>query len=203
MSALLGARASWYLMRGSGFVTLALLTLTLCLGIANVSRWQRGRWTRAVVALVHRNASLLAVVFLAIHVVTAVSDKYVSISPLATIVPGVSGYDPLWIGFAAVSVDVTLALIVTSLLRGRLGRRAWRAVHWLAYLAWPTALVHAIGSGSGRGIDTGHLWSTAIYVATGAAIAVALAVRIRTRRRPDQRRPVRRPAATVVATSAA
>jgi DMSO/TMAO reductase YedYZ heme-binding membrane subunit len=180
----LGVKASWYLMRGSGFVALGMLTLTMCLGIANVTRWQRGRWTRAVVALVHRNASLLAVVFLAIHVITAVTDNYVSISPLAALVPGLSGYDPLWIGMAAVAVDITLALIVTSLLRARLGRRAWRAVHWLSYLAWPTALVHAIGAGSGRGVDSGHVWSTAIYITTVGAMAIALAARIRTRRRP-------------------
>jgi DMSO/TMAO reductase YedYZ heme-binding membrane subunit len=193
VSALLGAKASWYLMRGSGFVALCLLTVTLCLGIANVARWQRWRWMRPIIALVHRNASLLAVAFLAIHVITAISDKYVSISPLATIIPGLSGYDPLWIGLAAVAVDVTLAVIVTSLLRGRLGRRTWRTVHWLAYLAWPAAFVHAIGAGSGRGVDSGHLWSTVIYVVAGATVAVALAVRVRNRRRLAAPRTARTP----------
>lgn len=191
MSALLGARAAWYLMRGSGFVAFGLLTLTMALGIANVTRWQRGAWTRAVVALVHRNASLLAVAFLGVHVITAVTDKYVSISPLATVIPGLSGYDPLWIGLAAVAVDATLAVIVTSLLRARLGRRTWRAVHWLAYLSWPAAFVHAIGAGSGRGVDSGHLWSTVIYVAAGAGMAVALAMRVQARKRPVRPSPAR------------
>ncbi len=68
MNALLGAKAAWYLMRASGFVAFGLLTITLALGVANLARWERGRWTRAVAALVHRNASLLAVVFLAIHI---------------------------------------------------------------------------------------------------------------------------------------
>ncbi len=75
MSALLGAKAAWYLMRASGFVAFGLLTITLALGVANAARWERGRWTRAVAALVHRNASLLAVVFLAVHIATAVSDN--------------------------------------------------------------------------------------------------------------------------------
>ena len=30
----------------------------------------------------------------------------------------------------------------------RLGLRTWRAVHWLAYLCWPVALVHGLGTGS-------------------------------------------------------
>jgi methionine sulfoxide reductase heme-binding subunit len=181
MSALLGAKAAWYLMRASGFVAFGLLTLTLALGVANVARWERGRWTRAVAALVHRNASLLAVVFLVIHIATAVTDEYVSIPALSAVIPGISGYDPLWVGLGAVSVDVMVALVLTSLLRDRLGRRTWRAVHWLAYLAWPLALAHSIGAGSGKGVDTGRLWTAAIYVSAGVVMAAAVAVRLAVR----------------------
>ena len=181
MSALLGAKAAWYLMRASGFVAFGLLTLTLALGVANLARWERRRWTRAVAALVHRNASLLAVVFLAIHVATAVSDKYVSIPVVAAVIPGLSGYDPLWVGIGALSLDIMAALIVTSLVRDRLSRRTWKAVHWFAYLAWPTALVHSIGAGAGNGVDTGHVWSTAIYACAGLVMALALALRLAVR----------------------
>lgn len=189
MNALLGAKAAWYLMRASGFVAFGLLTLTLALGVANQARWERGRWTRAVAALVHRNASLLAVVFLAVHIATAVSDKYVSIPALSTIIPGISGYDPFWVGLGAVSVDVMVALVVTSVLRDRLGRRTWRAVHWSAYLAWPAALAHSIGAGSGDGVDTGHLWSIAIYAIAGVAVAAAVGVRIAVRAGTRSRAP--------------
>lgn len=189
MSALLGAKAAWYLMRASGFVAFGLLTLTLALGVANLARWERGRWTRAVAALVHRNASLLAVVFLAIHVATAVSDKYVGIPVLAAVIPGLSGYDPLWVGIGALSLDVMAALIVTSLVRDRLGRRTWKAVHWIAYLAWPTALVHSVGAGAGNGVDTGHVSSTAIYVFAGLVVALAVALRLAVRAGVVRRAP--------------
>ena len=189
MNALLGAKAVWYLMRASGFVAFGLLTLTLALGVANLAHLERGPWTRAVAALVHRNAALLAAVFLAIHVATAVSDKYVSIPLLATVIPGLSGYDPLWVGIGALSVDVMAAVTITSVLRHRLGRRTWKAVHWLAYLAWPTALVHSIGAGTGNGVDTGHQWSTAIYGLAGLLVALALAVRLALRVGVLQRAP--------------
>jgi predicted ferric reductase len=165
-------------MRASGFVAFGLLTFTLALGVANLARWERGRWTRAVAALVHRNASLLAVVFLAIHIATAVSDKYVSIPLLAAVIPGLSGYDPLWVGTGALSLDIMAALVVTSLVRDRLSRRSWKAVHWFAYLAWPTALVHSVGAGTGNGVDTGHVWSTAIYLSAGFVVILALALRL-------------------------
>ena len=189
MSALFGTKAAWYLMRGSGFVAFALLTLTVCVGIANLNRWQRGGWTRAATAFVHRNVSLLAVVFLGIHIATAVSDKYVSIPLSSIFVPGTSGYDPLWIGLGALSVDVMVAVVVTSLVRARLGRRIWRAVHWLAYVSWPTAFIHSVGSGSGNGVDTGHLWSIVIYVVTGLAFLAAVVARLRLRSRPPTPEP--------------
>ena len=67
----------WFITRGSGLVTLILLTLTVALGVANVQRLQSGRVPRFVITAVHRNASLLALVFLAIHIVTVVLDGYV------------------------------------------------------------------------------------------------------------------------------
>ncbi len=79
----------------------------------------------AVTAL-HRNASLLAVVLLTIHVVTAAVDPFVSISWLAALVPFTSHYEPVWMGLGTLSLDIMLAVVVTSLLRDRIGQRTWR-----------------------------------------------------------------------------
>lgn len=184
MIALLSTNSDWYLMRASGFVALGLLTIALCLGITNLARVSVGPWTRTLSALVHRNVSLLALVFLVIHVLTAISDRYVQIPALSIFVPGLSGYDHLWIGLGAISVDLMIAVVATSLLRGRLPRRAWQFVHWTAYLMWPSALIHSIFSGTGNGQDTGTEWSTAIYVGCGLLFAVAVTARLRLRRQP-------------------
>ncbi|HET9689777.1 MAG TPA: ferric reductase-like transmembrane domain-containing protein [Acidimicrobiales bacterium] len=201
----MSTNADWYLMRSSGFVALGLLTVTLALGVANLARVGRRPATRAVATLVHRNASLLAVVFLVVHVLTAISDRYVSVPALAIVVPGLSGYDPFWIGLGAVAVDLIVAVVVTSLLRGRLRYRSWQLVHWAAYLAWPTALAHGIGSGTGGGADTGAGWSTLAYavVAVIAVAAVVARLRLQPEPTPLPRRPrapySRRPVSAAVA----
>ena len=194
MSSLIGTTADWYLMRASGFVALVLLTVTVCLGVANLARLVKKPAVHTVATLVHRNASLLSVVFVALHVVTALSDRYVKVPVLSTFVPGMAGYDPLWIGIGAVSVDLLIAVMVTSLLRARLRYRSWRLVHWLAYLSWPTALIHSIGSGTGTGVDTGTAWSTAIYAGCSFLFLAAVVCRL-TRRRPPTPPlgPARRP----------
>ena len=127
-----GPSAFWYLTRGTGTISLILLTLGVALGVANVRRLHTVDVPRFVVDAVHRNASLLAVAFVIVHVATSLLDGYAPISLLDVIVPFNSAYRPLWLGFGAVAFDLLIAVAVTSMLRRRLGLRAWRATHWAA-----------------------------------------------------------------------
>jgi methionine sulfoxide reductase heme-binding subunit len=164
----------WYLMRGTGFVTLLLFTLTVVGGIVNVKRYARPGWPRLVTALLHRNVALLSVVFLAIHILTAELDSYVKIGWLAAVVPFTSGWKPMWVGLGALAVDCLLAIVVTSLIRSRLSHRLWRAVHWLAYVSWPLAVAHGFGSGT----DSATAWARAIYVLSIGVVALAVGWRL-------------------------
>src|SRR5205807_1844994 len=121
------------LMRASGVVSLLLLTGVVALGIATTNRWRAGRLARFVTLTLHRDVSLLAVVFVAIHVLTAIIDPYASVSLLSAVVPFTAGAGALWVGLGAVSLDLVLALIVSSLLRRHLSQRVWRGLHWAAY----------------------------------------------------------------------
>jgi DMSO/TMAO reductase YedYZ heme-binding membrane subunit len=123
----------------------------------------------------HRRISILAVVFLGIHVVTSVLDTYVDISWAAIVVPFTSRYSGFWVGVGAVALDLMLAVFVTSLLRSRMRPGTWRAVHWLAYLSWPVALAHTFGMGT----DSRERWVVALGVACVLAVAAALVWRLR------------------------
>jgi sulfoxide reductase heme-binding subunit YedZ len=165
----------WYLMRASGLVALVLLTLTMVAGVVNVRRFATASWPRAVMALLHRNVALLAVVFLAVHVVTAALDTYVAVGWLAAVLPFTSQWDRLWVGLGTASVDTMIALVVTSLIRARLSYRTWRAVHWLAYASWPLAMIHGFAAGT----DSGTGWARAVYVGAMAAVLAAVVWRLR------------------------
>jgi sulfoxide reductase heme-binding subunit YedZ len=140
------ATALWYASRATGVVTLVLLTAVLVLGMLVNRQGRLPGLPRFAVTGLHRNISLLSVVFLVIHVVSAIADPYVTIGLAATVIPFTSPYEPLWLGLGAISLDLIAALILTSLARARMGRRTWRAIHWLAYAAWPLAIGHSIGS---------------------------------------------------------
>jgi predicted ferric reductase len=178
--------ALWYLSRSTGVVLLALLSLTAILGIVVHSRGRVPGLPSFAVTALHRNASLLALVLLALHVATAVMDSFVSIGWLAVIVPFTSHYEPVWIGLGALSLDLVVAMIATSLVRDRIGRRTWRAVHLTAYAAFPLAVIHSIGAASD--LQSGAL--LAYTVLCLAAVAVAAGWRLIDARRttaPRQR----------------
>jgi len=169
VSGLATAGPVWYLMRSSGIVALILLTAVMALGIATTNRWRPGRLPRFVTLDLHRNASLLSVAFLALHIATSVIDPDAAVSLVAVLVPLTSSRYPLWLGLGALSLDLLLAVIVTSLLRHRLSPRLWRNVHWFAYAAWPFALLHGIGMGS----DRARPWFLGINIACVAVVAAA------------------------------
>ena len=164
----------WFATRGAGIVSLLLFTAVVVLGVMTSVRWQARQWPRFLTAEVHRSIALLSVVFLAIHIVTAVVDPYASLGWISAIVPFASSYRPLWLGLGVVSVDLLAAVIVTSLLRVRVGRRAWRAVHWTAYASWPLALAHGIGTGS----DASAAWMIGIDAACIFAVVTAVTWRL-------------------------
>jgi predicted ferric reductase len=164
----------WYATRATGLVAFILLTLSVVLGVLTVVRFSSPRWPRFLTVGLHRNVSLLTVVFLALHVLTTIADTYTSISVGDALVPFASDYRTVWLGLGVVASDLFIALIVTSLTRLHLGYRSWRAIHWLAYASWPFALIHALGTGT----DPASAWMTALALACVAAVVGSVGWRL-------------------------
>ena len=169
-----GPSIYWYLTRGSGVVALVLLTASIVLGIVTTIRWSSSGLPRFAVAGLHRTLTLLAIVFVAVHVVTTVVDGFAPIGWKDAFIPFLSPYRPVWLGLGAVAFDLLLALVITSLLRARIGYRVWRATHWLAYASWPVALMHSLGTGSDARVG----WLQAIAIGSVFAVGTALVVRL-------------------------
>jgi predicted ferric reductase len=166
MNGITSSTALWYASRATGVVSLLLLSAVMILGILVNRQGRLPGLPRFGAASLHRSVALLSVLFVAVHVSTAIADPFVTISIAAAVVPFASAYKPLWLGLGAVSVDLITVLIITSLARARIGRRTWRGVHWLAYACWPVAFIHSLGSSND--LQSGGLRGLAI----GCAVAV-------------------------------
>jgi predicted ferric reductase len=166
--------AFWFASRATGVVSLILFSLVAILGILVNRQGRLPGLPRFAVTGLHRNLSLLTVAFLGTHIVTAIVDGYAHIPWLSTIVPFSSGYERFWIGLGTVAVDLFAALIVTSLLRDRLKPALWRAIHWLAYLAYPVVLIHSFGASK----DLRSGWLLALTLATVFTVVTAIGYRV-------------------------
>jgi len=172
----------WYASRSTGVVALLLLTAVALLGLlisrqgpaAGSSVRPPGRplagLPRFALTGLHRNMSLLSVAFIALHVLTAVADGYVDIPLTSSVIPFASPYETFWMALGAVSFDLFVAIIVTSLLRRHLSRRLWYGIHLLAYASWPIAFAHSIGAST----DMRSGWL--LVVAFGCALLLAAGI---------------------------
>lgn len=155
----------WYITRAAGLTAMVLLTGAMALGLLSAARSESAAWPRFVTGALHRNVSLLALAFTAVHILTTVVDTFTPIGLPDAVIPFISPYRPFWVGLGAVAFDLLLALTVTSLARTRLGYRSWRLVHWGAYLCWPVAVIHGLGAGT----DAAGRWALAL---TGGCVAL-------------------------------
>ncbi len=158
----------WYTTRATGLVAMVLLTGAMVAGLLSSVRFEHRNWPRFVTLGLHRNLSLLALAFTVLHVLTTVLDNFVSIPLQDAFIPFIGTYRPFWLGLGAIAFDLMLALIVTSLVRARMGLRSWRLVHWTAYACWPVAIVHGLGTGT----DTPVRWVLALTAACVLVVVV-------------------------------
>jgi sulfoxide reductase heme-binding subunit YedZ len=155
-------------------VLLILLTAVVVLGILTTRRWGTQRIPRFISGALHRNISLLTIVFLVLHIATSILDSFAHLGLKDALIPFASSYRPLWMGVGVLGAELFLALVITSLIRDRMGYGGWRLTHWLAYASWPLALVHGLGTGS----DTRLAWALLLNAVCVAAVLLALGWRL-------------------------
>lgn len=164
----------WFTTRAAGTVSLILLSCVVGIGLLARLRVESERWPRFLTAELHGQLALMTLVFLGLHIITAVVDPFTSLGFIPVVVPFGASYRTLWLGLGTVAFELLLAVIVTSLARRLVGARVWRGVHWLAYAAWPVAVIHGIGTGT----DGRSAWLLAITLGCVAAVLATACWRI-------------------------
>ncbi|MGV0991140.1 MAG: ferric reductase-like transmembrane domain-containing protein [Mycobacterium sp.] len=171
----MSSEALWALGRGNGIVALAFMTVSVALGIMTRSGRPLLALPRFGIADVHRFVALAATLLVAVHMGLLFMDPYAKLKLIDFVVPFLGTYRPIWQGLGTVAVDLLIVVVITSLLRHRLGLRVFRTVHWAAYLLWPVAMAHALGNGT----DTGHIWFMAFAGVCAVVVIASVVWRLR------------------------
>ncbi|HWG64310.1 MAG TPA: hypothetical protein VG253_21690 [Streptosporangiaceae bacterium] len=169
----------------------ALITLTAAVGIGLVAtdRIVISPGGRIISQALHRAVSFAAVAFLVIHIVFEVMVGRSDAGD--AVVPFLDHGRTFYLGLGTIATDLLILIVATGILRARFAAMApawgWRALHALAYLAWPLAIMH--GLLGGRHAQPYVDWS---YGACAGAVGLALIFRVfaSTRRRPTASQPV-------------
>ncbi len=162
--------AIWFGARALGLVAFGLATASVVLGIATSTRAGDKVAGRGSIADVHRVVALLTVIALAGHILLLVLNRYMAFGPVEILVPFASSYRPIWTAAGVVAAYLLLAVFGSFYIRGLLGYRTWRALHYATFGVFVAASLHGILSGT----DSGTTWARLFYA--GAMSNVALAV---------------------------
>jgi sulfoxide reductase heme-binding subunit YedZ len=161
----------WYTTRVTGMVALVLFTLVVSLGTLVANRFGGTVVGRFEINELHRSLSMMAMVFLALHITTTVVDTYAPTGWLSAIVPFASPYRRVGVAIGAVAFDLILAVWLSSLLKVRVKNQSWRLIHWFSWLAFLSAIAHAYLTGT----DTKNGAGLAVVLScAGLVLATAL-----------------------------
>lgn len=202
-------RFLWFLVRGTGFSAMALLTLATALGVLATVRTHPRRWPRFATQALHRSSALLGFLLLTTHVVATVANGHGGVRWHHALVPFSSPEEAWWMGLGTIGLDLFLLVVLTGLLRRpprarRLrglwerttppalaipgispGGGGWRALHLLSYPAWGVGVLHGLGIGT----DTTTPWGRALYATLVGVVACVVVFRLATLTAERRARP--------------
>ena len=166
--------AWWLASRASGIVALALISLSVILGLAMAGRVSRDPKLRRTMIAVHEQAALAALIAIAVHAITLLGDKFLDPGPAGILVPFRMDHEPLATGLGIIAAYLAAALGLSFYFRRRIGTRRWRSLHRATILVYVLAVVHTLGAGS----DAGTPWLRAQLVLTGAPVLFLFVMRV-------------------------
>jgi methionine sulfoxide reductase heme-binding subunit len=166
--------AWWLASRASGIVALALISLSVMLGLAMAGRVSREPKLRKAMIAVHEHAALAALIAIAVHGITLLGDKWLDPGVPGILIPFQMEHEPLYTGLGILGGYLAAALGLSFYARRRIGTRRWRSLHKATILVYVLSVIHTLGAGS----DAGTPWLRVQLVLTGAPIVFLFVMRV-------------------------
>jgi sulfoxide reductase heme-binding subunit YedZ len=128
---------------------MALVTLSVFLGLTLSTRWPMQRLGRKrALMVVHEQAALAGLVSIAVHAIALLGDAFLHPAPYDVIVPFTLDHARVWTGLGVIAMWLAALLGLSAYFRQRIGARRWRSLHRLTLLVYVLALAHALGAGT-------------------------------------------------------
>jgi methionine sulfoxide reductase heme-binding subunit len=168
----------WLISRASGVIALALVSLSVLMGLAMAARTIGPRRKRTVARL-HEHLALSALMAIATHGLSLLGDGWLRPGLSGIAVPFAMGYRPPFTAAGIVAGYLAALVGPTFYLRRRIGAKRWRKLHRASAVVWALSVVHTLGAGS----DATALWLRVVVLAPMAPVVYLGVLRV-ARERP-------------------
>jgi sulfoxide reductase heme-binding subunit YedZ len=161
-----GQHFFWLASRAAGVVALALVALSVMLGLAMAGRVSRRPGVPARLKAYHEALALSGLVAITTHGLLLLGDSYLRPGLAGIAIPFVIAAKPVWTGLGILGGWLAAILGLSFYVRRWIGTRTWRWMHRWTLLVYGLAVAHTLGSGT----DARSPWLLAIVAATGVPI---------------------------------
>jgi sulfoxide reductase heme-binding subunit YedZ len=144
----------WLASRASGLVALALITVSVGLGLAMAGKVMRRPGLSRKLLAIHEHTALAGLVAIAVHGIALLGDPWLHPGVAGITVPFAMGYRPLATALGIVGAYLAALLGLSYYLRRRIGARLWRKAHRATVLVYVLGLGHALTAGT----DATTIW---------------------------------------------
>jgi methionine sulfoxide reductase heme-binding subunit len=164
----------WLASRASGLVALALVTISVGLGLLMAGKLMRRPGLGPKLAAIHEQTALAAMVAIGVHGVTLLGDAWLSPGLAGIAIPFKMAYKPLWTGLGVLGGYLAALLGLSFYARRRIGARLWRKAHRFTVAVYALAMAHTLGAGT----DASTPWLRWWLLLTAPPIALLFAARL-------------------------
>lgn len=156
----------WYLGRSAGFVAYWLLFASVALGLAISSRIFDGLVGRPWVFELHKFLSVFILIVMVFHALIMLPDPYANFRLRELLLPFQSHYRGTAVALGILVLYGSAIISASFYLKGLIGQKGWRLLHYLSFLLFVGALAHGVWAGT----DSGRAVVQVSYLASGTAV---------------------------------
>lgn len=166
----------WYTSRASGLTAYMLLFFSMVAGLMQGSTWSKGNKGKRKLMLnhIHQWSGWFGLLFGMVHGLVLVYDDYVGYSLYQILIPFTASQDPFLTGLGTIAMYLMILIVATSDWMKNVGRKVWRAIHFLAMPTYLLALSHGVFLGT----DSSSGLIQTMYISTAGVVIVLFCIRM-------------------------
>jgi DMSO/TMAO reductase YedYZ heme-binding membrane subunit len=165
--------STWGVIKAAGMTSYMLMFISVVLGAFSYGAAippKAKKWLLPI----HQSTGWFGFLFGLLHGAVLIIDGYRPFLPSEVLVPFASGFHPVTLGLGTLALYIMAAILISSDIIRRLGKKIWKSIHLLSYPMFLFLLIHGAMDGS----DAEKPWAFLMYACSAFIFAAVLLIRM-------------------------